>query len=590
MAETVSQGAVKPWAAVSAALKEAHSSVLSGRELSMVNIAVATRVRMLNAPIGGVRGAEHGAVAGTADVVTVPTEWTEAEARDVLRACRVASAVYMNEFQFSAHTGLGLSDVVAAQWKTSLLRPAWALVRDHAACTIWLAIRGTSSMSDALTDAAAAAVLWKFARLEEPVAAHGGMLRAALWVVDCVADKLQEERSGQCEGYKLRVVGHSLGGGTAALLTMLLLDLEVSNLTATTFAPAAVVAAEAAAAYAPEITGFTLENDIVPRLSCFSAAAIASALHEEGHRVAAATKAQIAAHPSVAAASAKASAAHAAVSGAFKHAGAAWTAKSYTSPTVAKINQIGGSIVTGLREPMKSKGNRHAAAAGMLVASMAGAGVVMAGAAAAGAMTVAATKPWKRWGKGKDKSTEQESAGTDSEVRSADSKVASEASPARSTSGKPGAKADTAAAAAAAADASASDAESDTEETAAVPELGPHMRLPWAPLQQLWPAGDMYMLRGVHALEDESASPAVAAAAAEAQADADVQDVEAEHDSAEAAVSAADYESYVVCRVPHHAYSSVVLNRRMLVDHLMQTIDGALVQVLHAGGRGSKHK
>lgn len=47
---------------------------------------------------------------------------------------------------------------------------------------------------------------------------HFGMLAAARWVLQQTQDRL-EEAMLECPTYHLQVVGHSLGAGTAALLT-----------------------------------------------------------------------------------------------------------------------------------------------------------------------------------------------------------------------------------------------------------------------------------------------------------------------------------------------------------------------------------
>ena len=47
---------------------------------------------------------------------------------------------------------------------------------------------------------------------------HFGMLAAARWVMQQTQGTLQQALEG-CPGYHLQIVGHSLGAGTAALLT-----------------------------------------------------------------------------------------------------------------------------------------------------------------------------------------------------------------------------------------------------------------------------------------------------------------------------------------------------------------------------------
>ena len=47
---------------------------------------------------------------------------------------------------------------------------------------------------------------------------HFGMLAAARWVMQQTQERLREAMEGS-PGYRLQIVGHSLGAGTAALLT-----------------------------------------------------------------------------------------------------------------------------------------------------------------------------------------------------------------------------------------------------------------------------------------------------------------------------------------------------------------------------------
>ena len=52
---------------------------------------------------------------------------------------------------------------------------------------------------------------------------HLGMLAAARWLLRATTPTLREALAAN-PGYSLRIVGHSMGGGTAAMLTMMLRD------------------------------------------------------------------------------------------------------------------------------------------------------------------------------------------------------------------------------------------------------------------------------------------------------------------------------------------------------------------------------
>jgi hypothetical protein len=97
------------------------------------------------------------------------------------------------------------------------LRPAYALFLDHEERRCVLAIRGTATVEDALTDTVADPVWDEF--LGGYV--HQGIHDAAHWLIAEVKDVLQSAAAAHPE-YMLMVTGHSLGAGVAALATLLL--------------------------------------------------------------------------------------------------------------------------------------------------------------------------------------------------------------------------------------------------------------------------------------------------------------------------------------------------------------------------------
>uniref|UniRef100_A0A7S1CEC2 Fungal lipase-type domain-containing protein n=1 Tax=Bicosoecida sp. CB-2014 TaxID=1486930 RepID=A0A7S1CEC2_9STRA len=190
-----------------------------------------------------------------------------------------ADAVYEKSLALClSRVPVSRDDVLKSDWKVVTLRPVFALVHDAGKKKIVLAIRGTHSVSDAMTDACAAA---------EPFAgdtAHRGMVRAAQWFID----NILEDITGALARYPdcgLLVTGHSLGAGTAALLTILLKEhVEQSRLFCWAFATPACASPTLSEAHKTMIVSVVNDLDAVPRLSLYAAEMARRALEESGWR------------------------------------------------------------------------------------------------------------------------------------------------------------------------------------------------------------------------------------------------------------------------------------------------------------------
>lgn len=139
--------------------------------------------------------------------------------------------------------------------------------------SIVIVVRGTASVSDAVTDASASVCEF------DGVPAHCGIARAAVSVFREVQPMLQEAiaMAAAAEGKPFRpvVVGHSLGAGTAILLTVLLRQL-CPDVTCVAFAPPPMVAETAVDRLRLDdcVTAVVLDNDLVPRSSLHAAQAV----------------------------------------------------------------------------------------------------------------------------------------------------------------------------------------------------------------------------------------------------------------------------------------------------------------------------
>ncbi|GIL77084.1 hypothetical protein Vretimale_3141 [Volvox reticuliferus] len=122
------------------------------------------------------------------------------------------------------HLGADTLTIIKQQPTAGVLRPAYVVINDHALRCVVLCIRGTHSMKDLFTSLAGAAKPHHVVDPDsgQPVLgySHLGMLAAARWLARQATPVLQMALDAS-PGYQLRIVGHSMGGGAAALLTMM---------------------------------------------------------------------------------------------------------------------------------------------------------------------------------------------------------------------------------------------------------------------------------------------------------------------------------------------------------------------------------
>ncbi|KGN58447.1 uncharacterized protein LOC101203983 [Cucumis sativus] len=178
---------------------------------------------------------------------------------------------------FLEETGFSKENVLLQEPKAGILKPAFTILVDHNTKCILLLIRGTHSIKDTLTAATGAVVPFHHSVVHEGGVsnlvlgyAHCGMVAAARWIAKLSTPCLLKAL-GQYSGYNIKVVGHSLGGGTAALLTYILREQkELSITSCVTFAPAACMTWELAESGNEFITSVINGADLVPTFSAAS--------------------------------------------------------------------------------------------------------------------------------------------------------------------------------------------------------------------------------------------------------------------------------------------------------------------------------
>lgn len=142
--------------------------------------------------------------------------------------------------------------------------------------TVLITLKGTSTFGDLLTDLLGKAVEHTFdAPFDDkygmkPIRCHEGIWTAAKMMADDTQELI--EHLFLPGGFKLIIVGHSLGAGTACLLGMILRSRlpalrKKESLRVMAFASPPVLNYDAAAACAPFTTTVVNDTDVIPRAS-----------------------------------------------------------------------------------------------------------------------------------------------------------------------------------------------------------------------------------------------------------------------------------------------------------------------------------
>ncbi|PSC74205.1 lipase class 3 family isoform B [Micractinium conductrix] len=168
-------------------------------------------------------------------------------------------------------------DLLAQELRAGVLKPSYVLVRDRQLRTIVLAIRGTHSFKDMFTSLTGASKPHHLVDANGVVLgySHFGMLAAARWIKSQTRG-LMEAALQDNPGYRLQIIGHSLGGGTAALLTMMLREAggPFADVTCVAVACPSCMTLELAQSCSDYVTTVIHNADVIPTICPGSADAL----------------------------------------------------------------------------------------------------------------------------------------------------------------------------------------------------------------------------------------------------------------------------------------------------------------------------
>jgi hypothetical protein len=163
-------------------------------------------------------------------------------------------------------------DLVDDKWTSSEFDPGHFLLVTHAEAAVVLAIRGTLHLADVASDMMARMIPMPGLPPGSRGTVHAGILRCARAKLDRLLPAIRDTLA-RYPAYKFVITGHSLGAGTAAILTVLL-NLDRSLLPANTrvqcyaFAVPAVFSYDIATSreLCANIVSLAAGDDCVPRL------------------------------------------------------------------------------------------------------------------------------------------------------------------------------------------------------------------------------------------------------------------------------------------------------------------------------------
>uniref|UniRef100_H3D1S2 Diacylglycerol lipase-beta n=1 Tax=Tetraodon nigroviridis TaxID=99883 RepID=H3D1S2_TETNG len=165
-------------------------------------------------------------------------------------------------------TGLHYRDFIYVSFHNQIYEIPFFVALDHKKEAVVVAVRGTLSLKDVLTDLSAECENLPLEGVPGACYAHKGISQAAGFIYKkLVNDGILSQALSTVPEYKLVITGHSLGAGTASVLAVLLRS-SFPTLQCYAFSPPGGLLSKALADYSKDfVVSVVLGKDLVPRLS-----------------------------------------------------------------------------------------------------------------------------------------------------------------------------------------------------------------------------------------------------------------------------------------------------------------------------------
>ncbi|XP_052610335.1 diacylglycerol lipase-beta isoform X3 [Peromyscus californicus insignis] len=165
-------------------------------------------------------------------------------------------------------TGLQYRDFIHISFHDKVYELPFIVVLDHRKEAVVVAVRGTMSLQDVLTDLSAESENLELDIELQDCVAHKGIAQAARYIYRrLINDGILSQAFNVAPEYRLVLVGHSLGAGAAALLAIMLRG-AYPQVRAYAFSPPRGLLSKSLYEYSKDfIVSLILGMDVIPRLS-----------------------------------------------------------------------------------------------------------------------------------------------------------------------------------------------------------------------------------------------------------------------------------------------------------------------------------